>query len=159
MYSWNLCCYHWLFSFITFQLVLFLAFWRVVSVKVVGFCKLFLHILFLGVGIELGKDHSNSLSYHSVAVRRHFDHSYSYKGKRLTEAWSQFQRFSPLSLWWGAWQPRDRYGSWGFYIWIQKQLEGSGLSFWNPKGHPLWHTPPTRPHLLPTRLHFLIPVK
>lgn len=55
--------------------------------------------------------------------------------------------------------------SWKFFIWIHRQQEeratGPGLSFWNPKAYPQWHTSsnmatPTlaRPHLLiPLKLH------
>ena len=37
-----------------------------------------------------------------IVVKRHHDHSDSYKGQHLIGAGLQFQRFSPLSSWWVA---------------------------------------------------------
>jgi hypothetical protein len=36
-------------------------------------------------------------------VQGHHEHSSSYKGKHLTGAALQVQRFNPLSSWWEAW--------------------------------------------------------
>lgn len=45
----------------------------------------------------------------SIAVKRHYDHGNSYKGKHLI----QFQRFSPLSSWQQACHPGGRHGNRG----------------------------------------------
>lgn len=45
-----------------------------------------------------------------VAMKRHHDHSNSYKEKYLIEARLQFQRFTQLSPLWGAWKPAGRRG-------------------------------------------------
>lgn len=46
-----------------------------------------------------------------IAVKRHRGHSNSYKEKHLIGDSLQFQRFSRLSSWWGAWQPVGRHGA------------------------------------------------
>ena len=46
-----------------------------------------------------------------IAVKRHHDHSNSYKGKHLIGAGLQFQRFSPLSSWQATWQCAGRHGA------------------------------------------------
>jgi hypothetical protein len=46
-----------------------------------------------------------------IAVKRHHDHGNFYKGKHLTGASLQFQRFSPLSSRWEAWQHAGKHGS------------------------------------------------
>jgi hypothetical protein len=48
----------------------------------------------------------------SIAVKRHHDHSYSYKGKYLIVAGLKFQKFSPLPSWQEAGRPKDRHGGW-----------------------------------------------
>jgi|UPI00001F6546 hypothetical protein len=48
-----------------------------------------------------------------ITVKRHHDHSNSYKGKHLIGAGLQFQRFSPLSSWREAWQHAGRQGGEG----------------------------------------------
>jgi hypothetical protein len=53
---------------------------------------------------------TDCLSQHSIAVKRHHDHSNSPKGKHLTGTCSQFQRFSPLLSWWEAWLHEGRPG-------------------------------------------------
>ena len=53
------------------------------------------------------------LSEGFIAVKRHHDHSNSYKGKHLVGAGLQFQRLSPLSSWWKAWQPAGSHGAGG----------------------------------------------
>lgn len=40
----------------------------------------------------------------TTAVKRYHDRGDSYKGKPLTGAGSQSQRFTSLSSWWGAWR-------------------------------------------------------
>ena len=47
----------------------------------------------------------------AIAVNRHQDHGNSYKEKYLIGAGFQFQRFSPLSPWWEAWQHAGRHGA------------------------------------------------
>jgi hypothetical protein len=47
----------------------------------------------------------------SIAVKRRHDHDKSSKGKNLIGAGLQFQRFSPLSSWWEAWQHAGRHGA------------------------------------------------
>jgi hypothetical protein len=44
------------------------------------------------------------LSQYSIALKTHHDHCNSYKGHHLIGVCLQFQRFSPLSSWWEAWQ-------------------------------------------------------
>ena len=51
------------------------------------------------------------LSWTFIAVKNHHDHSNSYKEKHLIGAGLQFQRFSPLSSWWEAWQRAGRHGA------------------------------------------------
>jgi hypothetical protein len=46
-----------------------------------------------------------------MAVKGQHDHSNSNKGKHLIGAGLQFQRFSPLSFWWGAWQQAGKLGA------------------------------------------------
>lgn len=46
-------------------------------------------------------------------VKRNHDQGNSYKGKHVLGAGLQFQRFSPLSSWWEAWQCAGRYGAGG----------------------------------------------
>ena len=45
----------------------------------------------------------------SLAMKRHHDHSNSYKGKHLFQAGLQFQKFSALSSWQETWQPAGRH--------------------------------------------------
>ena len=45
----------------------------------------------------------------SIAVKRHHDHGNFYKGKHFIGVNLQFQRFSPLSSWWEAWQHAGRH--------------------------------------------------
>ena len=62
----------------------------------------------------------------SIAVKRHHDHGNSYKGKHLIGSGLQFQRFSPLSSWWGAWQHTGKHGTGEvaqFLIWVSRQQE------------------------------------
>lgn len=84
----------------------------------------------------------------SIAVKRRHD---SYKGNHLTGAGLQFQRFSPLSSWsetcWhgvrqgaGEVAESSTSGSTGSRGGAQADRHWSGLSFWNPKAHPKWHT-------------------
>jgi hypothetical protein len=47
----------------------------------------------------------------SIAVKRHHDHGNFYKGKHFIGVNLQFQRFSPLSSWWEAWQHAGRHGT------------------------------------------------
>jgi hypothetical protein len=47
----------------------------------------------------------------STAVKRHHDLSKSYKGKHLIGTGLQVQRFSPLLIWWEAWQYTGRHGA------------------------------------------------
>jgi hypothetical protein len=47
----------------------------------------------------------------SVAVKRHRDHSNSYKGKHLIGTGLQVQRFSSLSSWREAWWHAGRHGA------------------------------------------------
>jgi len=51
------------------------------------------------------------LSQCSIAVKRHLDQGNSYQGKHFIEAGLQFQRFSPLSSWWGAWWHAGGHGA------------------------------------------------
>ena len=45
-----------------------------------------------------------------IAVKRHHDHSHSYKGS-FTRTGLKFQRLSPLSSWWEAWWHTGRRGA------------------------------------------------
>jgi hypothetical protein len=51
------------------------------------------------------------LSQGFTAVNRHHDQGKSYKKQHLLGAGLQVQRFSPLSLRWGAWQYPGRHGT------------------------------------------------
>ena len=51
------------------------------------------------------------LSQCSIAVKRHHDHGNFFNRKHLIGAGLQFQRFSPLPLWQGAWQHTGRHGA------------------------------------------------
>ena len=53
------------------------------------------------------------LSEGFIALKRHHDHSNSYKGKHLIWAALPFQRFSLLSSWQEAWQHAGRHGAGG----------------------------------------------
>jgi hypothetical protein len=44
-------------------------------------------------------------------MKRHYDHSHSYKGKHLFGDWLTVQRFSPLSSWREAWWHAGRHGA------------------------------------------------
>ena len=46
-----------------------------------------------------------------IAVKRHLDHSNSYKDKHLLGACLLFERFSPFSSWYEAWGHTDRHGT------------------------------------------------
>jgi hypothetical protein len=108
----------------------------------------------------------------STAVKRHHDHSNSYKGNHLIGVGLQFQRSSPLSSWHETWRHAGRHGT-------GKEAESSTSSVTSrrnncrphwallehmrpPSPPPQWHTSckvkpiPTGPHLwivpLPTGL-------
>ena len=73
----------------------------------------------VGVGFEVSKVHSKptvslslpSLSYSSLAGKRHYDQGNFYKGQHLTGAGLHFQSLSPLSSWQNAWQHPGRHGA------------------------------------------------
>jgi hypothetical protein len=104
-----------------------------------------------------------------IAVKRHHDQGNFYKGQYLVGAGLQFQRFSPSSSWWEAWQHPGRHGSRGANIstsWssgssrrlssTSSSAEGSSLQSWMEfeyyvlKAHtlsPQWHIFPNKPRL------------
>jgi hypothetical protein len=57
----------------------------------------------------------------SIAMKRHHDHSNSYKGKQLIRAGFQFQRFSLLLSWQHADRHGAREGAEEFYLLIHRQ--------------------------------------
>ena len=67
------------------------------------------------------------ISWDFMAVKRHCNHSNSYKGQRLIEAGLQFQRFSPSSSGQEGWRHSGRHGAGErtreFYIWMGRQKE------------------------------------
>ena len=90
-------------------------------------------------------------------MKRHHDHSNSYKGKHLIGADLQFQRFSPLSSRWEAWQHAGKHGSQRAEISTSWSIGSSRrLSHWPDLSiydlkvhpHPSDMLPPARPHLL-----------
>jgi hypothetical protein len=93
------------------------------------------------------------LSEGFLAVKRHQDHSSSYKGKHGISAKSQFQRFSPSS-------------SWRHAVMLEKELRVLHLDLQAAKGDcgPHWRylehrrpqCPPPQRHALQTRPHLLI---
>ena len=91
------------------------------------------------------------LSLGFIAVKRHHDQGNSYKGKHLTGAGLQFQRFSPLSSWWETWWHTCRHDakdSWTFYISIQRQPGGASLPPWMELEHRTSKPTPTVTHFL-----------
>jgi hypothetical protein len=92
-------------------------------------------------------------------VKRHNDHSSSYKGKHLIGAGLQFQRFSPLlivieEVWWcigrhGAEEGAESSTS-GSAGSRKRMPYWAWLEYLSPQYHPTPcdTLPPTRPHLL-----------
>ena len=67
-----------------------------------------------GVGGDSNeRERKSCLSQCSIAMKRHRDHSNSYKEKHLTGAGLQVQRFSPLLSWWEACQNPGILGAGG----------------------------------------------
>ena len=103
----------------------------------------------------------------SIAVKRHYDHGNSYKGKHLIGAGLWFQRFSPLSSWWGAWQHVGRHGAGKVAESSTSWPTGSKRRLWATlsivwayeTSKPASHSdtpPPTKSYLLPKQPHLLI---
>jgi hypothetical protein len=55
--------------------------------------------------------HACSVSQTLFAVKRHHDQGHSYERKHLAGTCLQFQRFSSLSAWWGAWLHTGKHGT------------------------------------------------
>ena len=67
---------------------------------------------------QLNKANEGVLVRVSTAMRRHHDQGNSYKGKHLIGTGLQFERFSPLSSWWEAWQHTVRHGAKSSIFWF-----------------------------------------
>jgi len=82
-----------------------------------------------------------------VAMKRHRDNGNSYKGKHWVGAGLQFQRFSPLLPWQGAWRHAGSCGagegaesSTSQSAIIRQRLRHRALNIWDLKAPPQWHT-------------------
>ena len=94
------------------------------------------------------------LSRCSIALKGCSDHSNSYKGKHLSGTCLQFQRFCPLSSWWGAgWRAGKHAAGEGAESSMlgskdSRKRETLGLAWASETPKPRGSCHPTRPHPL-----------
>ena len=96
----------------------------------------------------------------SVTVKTHHSYGNSYKGKHLIGSSLQFQRFSQLSLWWGAWWHAGKHGAGYNLIRRQHKVDFHTGQYLEHTGDPKDHVhsgtlPPSRLHLLQQGHYFL----